>query len=75
MEGRDDFVRITNREIYDAIVSLKAEVTGMAANVETVQSSNIDLRKRVRVLELRTYAALSGVVTMLPVLARMAGVI
>ncbi len=70
-----DFVRITNREIYDAIVNLKDRVAGVERRLDDVLSENVELRKRVRALELRTYAVMSGIITALPVLARMGGII
>jgi len=73
-DSGDSFVRITNREIYDAIVNLKDRVAGMERRMDDVLGENVELRKRVRTLELRTYTIISGAVTMLPVLARMGGV-
>lgn len=74
-EDQNDFVRITNREIYDAIVSLRDRVSGVERRLDDVLGENVELRKRVRSLELRTYAVISGLITALPVLARMGGVI
>lgn len=77
----DAFVRITNREIYDAIVNLRDRMASIERNLESIiggpnQPGELgELRKRVRALELRTYAVISGIVTMLPVLARMGGII
>lgn len=74
-DSHTDFVRITNREIYDAIVSLRDRVSGLERRVDDVLGENVDLRKRVRALELRTYAVISGVITAIPVMARMGGLI
>lgn len=70
----DAFVRVTNREIYDAIISLRDRVAGVENIVENVLQENKDTRKRIRSLELRTYAVLSGCITALPMLARAGGI-
>lgn len=76
------FIRITNREIYDALVDVRKEVIRVERNVDKLEAriddvlgENVDLRKRIRALELRVYAVISGLITALPVLARMGGVI
>jgi hypothetical protein len=75
MPDENDFVRITNREIYDAIISLRDRVAGVENRVDAVLTENVDLRKRIRTLELRSYSILAGLITMIPMMARMGGVL
>ena len=56
------FARITNREVYDAVVGLKSAVQSLEARVDNVLGENVDLRKRVRGLELKFYGILAGLV-------------
>ena len=56
----ESFVRITNREIYDGLSDLKDQVKGIRADLTMVLSENVELRKRVRGLELKFYAILAG---------------
>lgn len=81
-DNGSSFIRITNREIYDALVDVRKEVIRVERNVDKLEAriddvlgENVDLRKRIRALELRVYAVISGLITALPVLARMGGVI
>jgi hypothetical protein len=57
------FVRITNREIYDALKAVEAAVSSMDGRVNDVLGENISLGKRVRALELKFYTILAGLTT------------
>ena len=56
------FARITNREVYDAVVQLRDRVAALENRVDSVLSENVDLRKRTRGLELKFYGILAGLV-------------
>lgn len=63
-EGNDTpFVRITNREIYDELNELKDAVHSMDNRLNAILTENVDLRTRVRSLELKTYTILAGLLT------------
>lgn len=62
-EDSHSFVRITNREIYEMLVQVRTTVTSMEGRVDNVLGENVDLRKRVRSLELKVYTILSGCMT------------
>lgn len=62
-EDSHSFVRITNREIYEMLVQVRDRTTAVENLVGNVLGENVDLRKRVRALELKTYTLLSGCVT------------
>ena len=70
-----DFIRITNREIYEMVVSTRDTVRSMDSRMNAILNENADLRKRVRALELKVYAGLAGVVAAIPVMARMGGIL
>src|ERR1051326_6128095 len=57
------FVRITNREIWDSIQGLERTVSAMDNRLNSILNENVELRSRVRALELKTYALLAGVAT------------
>lgn len=59
------FVRITNREIYDALRTLQNDVTSMDNRMNSILNENVELRTRVRALELKTYTLLAGFSTAL----------
>lgn len=54
------FARITNREVYDAVVRLERTVASLENRVDNVLGENVDLRKRTRGLELKFYGILAG---------------
>lgn len=56
----DSFVRITNREIFDGLNDVKDQVKSMRNDLSNILEENVDLRKRVRGLEWKFYAVLSG---------------
>jgi hypothetical protein len=66
-DQKQDFVRITNREIYDGLRDVQSEVKELKAQVNAVLGDSMDIRKeyggRLRSLELKVYTLLSGVVT------------
>lgn len=59
------FIRITNREIWEQIKELSSMVHGMDDRMNNILEENVDLRRRVRALELRTYTLLAGFTTAL----------
>ena len=65
MEGRDSFVVVTNREVYDAVMALKGEVSLMRQEVGSITTEQKDQGKRLGRLEFRYYAILAGLVTTL----------
>lgn len=56
------FARVTNREVYDAVMQLRDRVASLENRVDSVLSENVDLRKRTRGLELKFYGILAGLV-------------
>lgn len=52
-KGNGDFLRITNRDIWNKLNEIEEEVRGF---------SQADLPKRVRALELRFYGILAGLI-------------
>jgi len=55
-------IRITNREVYDAVLDVKGRVQSLENRVDNVLGENVELRKRVRGLELRFYGVLAGLI-------------
>ena len=66
-EDDQPFIRITNREIYDALVDVKGRLTAVESTLGTVLADNVATKRdygiRLRSLELKVYTLLSGVVT------------
>lgn len=56
------FARITNREVYDAVVQLRDRVGALEHRIDDVLGENVELRKRTRGLELKFYGILAGLV-------------
>jgi tetrahydromethanopterin S-methyltransferase subunit G len=68
------FARITNREVYDAVMQLRDRVAALENRVDNVLGENVDLRKRTRGLELKFYGILAGLIGAVAVtLASMGG--
>lgn len=67
-------IRISNRELYDMLVQLRDRVGSLENRVDAVLGENVDLRKRVRGLELRFYGILAGLVGAIVVLLRIKGI-
>lgn len=86
LEGDDaqTFVRITNRQIYDALTRQENELAKLTNRVDNafgengvmakILAENIDLRKRVRGLELRFYGIAAGLMAAIVVLLRLGSV-
>lgn len=55
-------VRITQREVYDAVQAIGREVAALRLEVQAEVASNRDLTKRVRSLELKFYGVLAGLI-------------
>lgn len=64
-DARQSFVRITNREVYDALIHLEKTVDSMDGRLNQILGENVELRTRVRSLELKTYTVLAGMSTAL----------
>lgn len=62
-DDKGDFVRITNREIWDEIRSLSNTVHSMDDRMNNILAENVALRERVRALELKTYTILASIGT------------
>jgi hypothetical protein len=62
-ETNGAFIRITNREIYDALRAVEKAVNTMDGRVNDVLGENVSLGKRVRSLELKFYTILAGLTT------------
>lgn len=69
--GRD-FIRITNREIWDGLQDVKAAVSQLENRVDVVLRENSEIKKeygtRIRSLELRFYGVLAGLIAALTAL-------
>lgn len=72
-EPNGSFVRVSNREIYDGLVQVRERLTSLENRVDNVLGENVDMRKRLRKLELHAYALTSGLVAAFPVMGRMLG--
>jgi len=59
------FIRVSNREIYDSLQTVKTEIVGIRADLHLIMGENVELRRRVRGLELRVYTILAGMLTAL----------
>lgn len=56
------FITISRREIFQSFQRIEREVSGLRTDLSNILSENVDLRKRVRSLELKYYAVLAGLV-------------
>ncbi len=61
-------IRITNRELYDGYLGVKETVSQLVNRVDDVLGENVELRKRVRGLELKFYGVLAGLLGAITVL-------
>lgn len=59
------FVRITNRQIYDSLIHLERVVDSMDGRMNAILNENVDMKKRVRALELKVYAVLAGMTSVI----------
>lgn len=67
-EDNGGSIRITNRELYDGYLGVKETVTQLVNRVDDVLGENVELRKRVRGLELKFYGVLAGLIGAITVL-------
>lgn len=74
MADETPFIRIGNREIYDALRRLEGTVASLDSRINTVLNENAQLGKRVRGLELRFYGVLAGLIAALAVLLKVGGI-
>lgn len=58
-----DFVRITNREIWETLNVVRDEVRDVKNICTNIEEENVELRRRVRALELKVYTILAGLTT------------
>jgi hypothetical protein len=59
------FIRITNREIWDSLQHVEDTVRSMDQRMNAILNENVEIKARVRALELKTYTLLAGVSTAL----------
>lgn len=59
-EGNGDFVRISNREIYDAVRELQKTTGRMDDRMNDILKKNTEYNKRIRSLEIKVYGVLAG---------------
>jgi hypothetical protein len=62
MSEENEFVRITNREVYERLGKVEAKLDDALRTVTSQNATLIDQGKRVRALELRFYGVLAGLV-------------
>jgi hypothetical protein len=63
------FVRITNREIWEAVEALKTTVTSMDGRMNAILNEHVEIKSRIRALELKTYTVMAAFGTALLVAA------
>ena len=61
-EGSQEFVRITNREVYERLGAVEAKLDNALRTLDAQNATIIDQGKRIRALELRFYGVLAGLV-------------
>lgn len=66
-------IRVSTRELYDLALNIKDEVAELRRAVDSALTTNADLARRVRALELRFYGILAGLVGAVVVLAKIGG--
>lgn len=59
------FIRITNREIWDSLQNVEDTVKSMDQRMNAILNENVEIKTRVRALELKTYTLLAGISTAL----------
>lgn len=64
-ETNGTFIRVTNREIWDELKHLDTVVSSMDQRLNAILNENVELKTRVRALELKTYTMLAGFSTAL----------
>lgn len=69
-----EFVRITNREVYERLGAVEAKLDSALSTIDKQNATLIDYGKRVRALELRFYGILAGLIGAIAILARVGGV-
>ena len=60
-----DFIKITNREIWEEIRQLDDTVKSMDQRMNSILEENVELRTRLRSVELKVYTVLAGMTTAL----------
>lgn len=71
---REEFVRITNREVYERLGTVEAKLDAALSTIDKQNTALIDYGKRIRALELRFYGVLAGLIGAMAILARVGGV-
>lgn len=74
MGDGEEFVRITNREVYNRLGTVEAKLDAALSTIDKQNAQLIDYGKRIRALELRFYGVLAGLIGAMAVLARLGGV-
>lgn len=71
---REEFVRITNREVYERLGTVEAKLDSALSTIDKQNAALIDYGKRIRALELRFYGVLAGLIGAMAILARVGGI-
>lgn len=66
-----DFVRVTNREVWQQLRTVEAKLDDALRHIENQNLQINDNIKRIRALELRFYGVLAGLVGAVVILVRM----
>jgi hypothetical protein len=61
-EHSNEGIRISNRELYDGLMLVRDELRDTKHQLTSILGENVELRKRVRGLELRFYGVLAGLI-------------
>lgn len=59
-DNGNDFIRITNREIWDKLTSVESRVGSIDGRLNNILTENVDFRSRIRALEIKVYGVLAG---------------
>ena len=70
-ENSPDFVRITNREVYERLGKVEAKLDDALRTIVTQNTTIGEHGKRIRSLELRFYGVLAGLMGAIAILARL----
>lgn len=68
-----EFVRITNREVYDRLGGVEAKLDHALSTIDKQNEQLLDNSKRIRALELRFYGILAGLIGAVAILAKVGG--
>lgn len=69
-----DFVRITNREVYERLGTVEAKLDNALRQLDALGKADDEKAKRIRALELRFYGVVAGLIGAIAILARVGGI-